>query len=92
MLLLLYISVSYDIKKGFHNSLEMIITKDCLFGDKLTIKVVICNSLHVLGNGATCQETHACFSSAFTVHEAMPKVGQHLKDYWLKKFPQECCP
>lgn len=28
------------------------------------------------------------FSSAFVVHETIPKVGRYLKGYWLKEFPQ----
>ena len=80
MLLLLYISVSYDIKKGFHNSLEMIITKDCLFGDKLTVSITIHNPLYVLGTGTKFSSIEGCthFSSAFVVHETVPKVGQYF--------------
>ena len=77
-------------KSSFNNSPEWRITKVYLFGDKLTERVAIHSPLHIMGTGteSSSQEGHTCFLSAFIVHETMPKIGQYLKDYLLKKFPK----
>lgn len=58
---------------GFHN---------CM-GDKLTVKGAIHSPLHALGTGTEFSSKAGClhFSSAFVVHETVPKVNRYLKGY-----------
>ena len=76
--------------KEFQNTLEWSITKVYLSGDKLTKSIVICSPLHTLRTGteSSSQEAHACFLSAFIVHETIPKVGWCLKGDWLEASPK----
>lgn len=76
--------------KEFHNSLERSIIKVYLFGNKLTVKVAICSSLHVLGTGteSSRKERLTQFPGAFILYDTLPdKMGRYLKGCWLKEFP-----
>ena len=75
----------------FYNSLEWSIVKVCLFGNKLTVRVVVHCPLHVLEAGTKSSSKEGCadFSSAVMAHETTPKVSWCFKGYWLKEFPQQ---
>ena len=45
--------------KEFHNSPEWNITKVYLFGDKLTVRVLICSPLPTLGSGSESPQPRA---------------------------------
>ena len=75
--------------KEFHNSLKWSITVVYLFGDKLTVRVAICNPLCTMGTGtkSSRKEGHAHSLSALTVQATTTQVGHYLKHYWLNEFP-----
>lgn len=66
-----------------------VLTKVYVFGDKLTVRAVIHSPLWALGTGteSSRKKGHICLH-AVKVHETTPRVGQYLKVYWLKEFPQ----
>lgn len=66
--------------KEFHSSLDWSITKDWLFGDKLTVRVDIHSPLSALGTGT---EPAKKGLHALLVHETTPKVAKYLKGNWV---------
>lgn len=66
----------------FHNSPEWNVTKVYLLGDKLRARVAIHSPLCALGTGNRIQQKkrgHVRFSSALTVPQTTPEMGQYLK-------------